>query len=230
MSEFEVGGKSIILMGASGGMGRHLAAELAARGAKLTLAARHREKLDELDVEGVRVAADITSVEDCERVVSAALEAYGALDGVINAAGVVAFGRLADTPPEIVRTLFEVDALGPLYLIQAAVPHMEQGFICNVTAVVAERPMAGLVPYCAAKAALSAATRALGRELRRKGGKIRVIDVRPPHTETGLAGRPIAGAAPRLPTGLPPEQTAHRIVKAIEEGEEEVPSQAFNDA
>jgi cyclic-di-GMP-binding biofilm dispersal mediator protein len=54
-----------------------------------------------------------------------------------------------------------------------------------------------------------------------------VIDVRPPHTETGLAGRPLHGTAPRLPEGLDPAAVARRIVEAIEAAEREVPSAAF---
>lgn len=54
-----------------------------------------------------------------------------------------------------------------------------------------------------------------------------MIDVRPPHTETGLADRAIAGTAPRLPTGLDPDAVAARIVQAIVDGETDLPSEAF---
>jgi cyclic-di-GMP-binding biofilm dispersal mediator protein len=82
-----------------------------------------------------------------------------------------------------------------------------------------------MTPYAAAKAALSAADAALVRELRRM--KVSVIDVRPPHTETGLATRPIAGEAPRLPQGLEPQTVARRIVQAIEDGQLDVPAEDF---
>ena len=67
---------------------------------------------------------------------------------------------------------------------------------------------------------------ALARELRRMN--VSVIDVRPPHTETGLATRPLAGQAPRLPQGLAPEAVARRIVQAIEDGQSEVPAADFS--
>jgi hypothetical protein len=54
-----------------------------------------------------------------------------------------------------------------------------------------------------------------------------VLDVPPPHTETGLAGRPIAGEAPRLPTGKRPEEVARRIVQAITKDEKDLPASAF---
>ena len=77
-------------------------------------------------------------------------------------------------------------------------------------------------------AGLSAASAALGRELRRRG--IRVLDARPPHTETGLATRPIAGTAPRMPTGLDPRVVAGTIVDAIAAGTRELPAEAFGSA
>ena len=82
-----------------------------------------------------------------------------------------------------------------------------------------------MAAYAASKAALTAADRALTRELRAAG--ITVTDARPPHTETGLADRPIAGTAPRLREGLQPEVVAARIIAAIRAGEREIPAEAF---
>jgi cyclic-di-GMP-binding biofilm dispersal mediator protein len=73
---------------------------------------------------------------------------------------------------------------------------------------------------------LSAFDAAAGRELRR--ARIRLVDARPPHTETGLATRPIAGSAPVLPTGLDPDAVAERIVTAIEADERDLASTAFS--
>jgi cyclic-di-GMP-binding biofilm dispersal mediator protein len=82
-----------------------------------------------------------------------------------------------------------------------------------------------MAAYSAAKAGLSAATRALARELRRE--RIHVLDARPPHTETGLAERPIEGAAPPLPAGLTPDAVARRIVVGLLEGERELSAADF---
>jgi cyclic-di-GMP-binding biofilm dispersal mediator protein len=67
---------------------------------------------------------------------------------------------------------------------------------------------------------------AAGRELRRR--RIDVIDARPPHTETGLATRPVAGTAPKMPQGLGPDVVAARIVAAIAAGERDLPVEAFS--
>ena len=107
------------------------------------------------------------------------------------------------------------------------VPLLEesQGFVLQLSAVVAERPMPRMAAYSASKAALSAAATALRTELRRS--RVDVYDVRPPHTETGLAGRPIAGGAPKLPQGLAPEAVAARITAAITGDERDLPASAF---
>jgi cyclic-di-GMP-binding biofilm dispersal mediator protein len=66
---------------------------------------------------------------------------------------------------------------------------------------------------------------AAARELRRR--RIDVVDARPPHTETGLATRPIAGIAPKMPQGLTPDTVAARIVAAVVAGERDVPAESF---
>jgi short-subunit dehydrogenase len=82
-----------------------------------------------------------------------------------------------------------------------------------------------MAAYSAAKAGLTAFDAALATELRRR--RIRVLDVRPPHTETGLATRPVAGEAPRLPQGLDPDAVAERVVRALADDERDLPSTAF---
>lgn len=218
-----------MVTGASGGIGRHIAKQLAEAGARLTLAARDRDALESLGIDATVVTADLRDAEAGRTIVAAALAANNTLDGLVNAAGVVAFGSLADTSDEVIEDLFLTNVLGPLWLMRAAIPALTEsrGFIANISAVVAEQPLAGMAAYAASKAALTAADRALTRELRAAG--ITVTDARPPHTETGLADRPISGIAPRLREGLRPEDVARRIVTAIIVGEREIPAEAFSD-
>ena len=229
MAERSLEGASVVVTGASGGIGRHIAKQLAEAGARLTLAARDRDALESLGIDATVVSADLRDAEAGRTIVAAALAANNTLDGLVNAAGVVAFGSLADTSDEVIEDLFLTNVLGPLWLMRAAIPALTEsrGFIANISAVVAEQPLAGMAAYAASKAALTAVDRALTRELRTAG--ITVTDARPPHTETGLADRPISGTAPRLREGLRPEDVARRIVTAIIVGEREIPADAFSD-
>ncbi|MDH5314109.1 MAG: SDR family oxidoreductase, partial [Actinomycetota bacterium] len=175
------------------------------------------------------VQADIRDPQCGARIAEAAVESFGRLDGLVNAAGIVAFGSLAEHDDDTIEELFLTNAMGPLWLVRGVLPLLEasKGFVLQLSAVVAERPMPGMAVYAATKAAMTAADEALARELRRAG--VRVIDARPPHTETGLASRPFLGTAPALPEGLAPGVVAARIVRAIEAGETSVASTAFAD-
>jgi NAD(P)-dependent dehydrogenase (short-subunit alcohol dehydrogenase family) len=191
------------------------------------LAGRDRARLGDV-IEGAEVVVgDLGDATLGERVVEAAVRAHGRLDGVVNAAGVVAFGPLAETEDAVVEELFLTNVVGPLFLARRVLPALQEsrGFLVNLSAVVAEQPMAGMAAYSASKAALTAADRALARELRRAG--VDVVDVRPPHTETGLATRPLAGRAPRLPRGLEPSDVADAVLDAVETGRGELASDAF---
>lgn len=228
MTTRNLSGAVVAVVGASGGLGAPISRTLAARGADLLLAGPHSEKLDALGIDGAEVVElDLRDASAGDRIVAAATERHGRLDGVVNAAGIVAFGPLAETDDVIVEELFLTNVLGPLWLLRRLVPLLgaSNGFVVQVSAVVAEAPMPGMAVYSATKAAITAADRALARELRRTG--IHVCDARPPHTETGLATRPIAGTAPRLPTGLDPQAVAERIVRAIEADETEIDAASF---
>ena len=226
----DLNGKVVIVAGASGELGSRLAAGLHRRGAQLVLAGRDEQRLAAV---AQRLPGAITSrfeftAAGVKAPIDTALERFGRIDGVVNAAGVVAFGSIEKADDAVVDQLVEVNLVGPLRLMRAAVPHLDGGFIVNLTGVVAEQPMAGISIYSAVKAGLSAATRALGRELRRR--RILVVDARPGHTETGLAERPVAGSAPAMPAGLDPDWVAERIIQAIESGAREIPSAAFDPA
>lgn len=224
-------GSVIAVVGASGGLGSPVAHRLHQAGATLILAGRRQERLDALGIPGATtVVLDVRDPTAGDRLAEAARTGHGRLDGLVNAAGVVAFGSLVDTDDLVIEELFLTNVLGPLWLTRRMVPLLAEskGFVANLSAVVAESPLPDMAAYAASKAALTAADRALARELRRVG--VQVCDLRPPHTETGLAERPLAGTAPRLPTGLDPDQVAARIVAAIEGGETDVPSTAFGPA
>ena len=99
------------------------------------------------------------------------------------------------------------------------------GSIVSVTSINGIVPGPNAGAYGASKAALRSFDEALAREARRK--KVRVIDARPPHTETGLADRPIAGTAPKMPTGLAATDVAQTICDAIDGDVTDLPATAF---
>ncbi|NPC41512.1 SDR family NAD(P)-dependent oxidoreductase [Nocardioides sp. zg-1230] len=222
----ELAGARIAVVGATGALGTLLAAELAVRGARLLVTGRDPDRVDALETE-VRVVADLGDATAGDAVAAAAREHLGGLDGLVNAAGVVAFGSLVDTPDEVVEELFLTNVVGPLFLLRRVMPLLaeSQGFVVQLSAVVAEQPLPRMAAYSASKAALSAAATALRTELRRS--RVEVYDVRPPHTETGLASRPLAGEAPRLPAGKDPTAIARRVVEAIVAGEHDLGPEAF---
>lgn len=226
-------GRSVIVVGATGGLGRPIAVALSDAGARLTLVGRHDARIAACGVPGERVAVDIRLATSPSRAVSAAVAAYGGVDGIVYAAGAVAFGAVEELPDEVMIDLFTLNTLAPIRLLRAALPELRRSaaekrepFVAHISAVVAEQPQAGMAAYSASKGALAAFDAAAARELRREG--IRLVDMRPPHTETGLADRPLSGTAPRLPQGLDPQAVAQRIVDAIAQDEKDVPSTAFS--
>ncbi len=225
--------RSVIVVGATGGLGAPIARRLAQAGARLTLVGRDEQRLRDLGLPGAVVALDVRKAASAPAIVDAAMAAYGGIDGIVHAAGAVAFGSIEDTPDDVLIDLFTLDTLAPIRLLRAALPALRASaadkrdpFVVQVSAVVAEQPMPGMAAYSAAKAALMAYDAAASRELRREG--IRLIDARPPHTETGLATRPLFGSAPTLPEGLSPDAVAQRIVDAIITGEKDLPSTSFS--
>lgn len=224
--------RSVIVVGATGGLGHPIARALAAAGCRLTLVGRDADRVRAAGIAGLAVGADVRKPASAPLIVEAAQAEYGGIDGIVYAAGAVAFGAVDETPDEVMIDLFTLNALAPIRLLRAALPALRasaeagrEPFVAHISAVVAEQPQAGMAAYSASKAALMGYDAAAARELRREG--IRLVDVRPPHTETGLAQRPLAGTAPRLPQGLEPQQVADRIVAALRDGEKDVPSSTF---
>ena len=135
--------------------------------------------------------------------------------------------EIISTSVDTVEELFLTNTFSHIFLTQAALPHMTKGsVIVGISGIIAEQNLPGMATYGASKAAVRSFNEALSREARRLG--IRVIDARPPHTETGLATRAIAGIAPKFPHGLTPVSVAQRIVLAIASGEDDLPSTAFS--
>ncbi len=228
----DLAGSHVVVVGATGVLGSAICRHLAGAGAVLTVVGRQQDKLDALAADlgaavVATVSADLTDPGCAGRVVEGATSGGREVKGLVIASGVVAFGPLTDLDDDDVDQLFLVNFLGPLRVVRAMLEVLgRDSVVALLSAVVAERPTAGMAAYSASKAALTALDRALALELRRQG--IRVLDARPPHTETGLATRPLSGNAPALGQGKDPDEVAERIVRAMVDDERDLPASAFD--
>lgn len=211
-------GKTVLVIGASGGLGSEIADQLQAEGGT---AVRHS-----------RAQGDLRDTPSVARLVADAVAVTGHLDGLVIAAGVVAFGPADALEDSTLDELFAVNTIAPIRLIRDARPHLaasaaagSEPFVITISGIVADAPTAGLAAYSASKAGLAGFVKAISREFRRDG--IRVMDARPGHTETQLSQHPIAGTAPAFPAGHDPRAVAARIVRAILDDEKDLPSTAF---
>jgi cyclic-di-GMP-binding biofilm dispersal mediator protein len=172
------------------------------------------------------VVVDLRLPDNAQDLVHRVMNEHGRLDVLVNAIGVVAFGDATSTSTDTVEELFLTNTFAHIFLCTAALPNMTKGgVIVGISGVIAEQNLPGMAAYGSSKAAVRSFNEAFGREARRQG--VRVIDARPPHTETGLATRAVAGSPPRFPQGLEPARVAERIIDAIVNGETDLSSDSF---
>lgn len=213
-------GTVALVIGGTGGLGQPITELLRSNGATVITVSRNETS------DPNHIAADMRSPDEASRIVNEVLSRHQRLDVVVNAVGVVAFGDAVSTSPDTVEELFLTNTFAHIFLCTAALPRMTKGgVIIGISGVIAEQNLPGMSIYGASKVAVRSFNEAFAREARRLG--VRIIDARPPHTETGLASRAIAGTAPRFPQGLEPDFVARRIVDAIANGETDLPSSVF---
>jgi len=212
----------ILVCGASGALGGGIARALVVAGARVVAAGRDEQRLQEIaGVCGTKpLILDVVDVDSCREVVEEAATALGGLDGLVVTVGAPAFGNALDLDAAVTEELFAVNTLGPMALVRAVAERLDDGgFVAVFSAILADQPAAGMADYSAAKSALSAWLRVLHREERRR---FTVIDVRPPHLDTGLETRALAGEAPRLPDPVPAGDVVQAVMRAIREDRHEV--------
>ncbi len=212
------------VVGATGVLGGALARGLAGAGARLALSGRDVDRLAAVAEElgGVATSTvDAVDVESARAAAAAAVEALGGLDAVVVATGVVAFGPAAEADDAVVEELFAVNTLAPMSLVRAVLPQLtDGGAVVLLSAIVADAPTLQMAEYSASKAALSAWASVLRRELRSR--QLTVLDVKPPHVETGLVGRALAGSPPRLPAGFDQQAVVDAVLAGMRQGSREV--------
>lgn len=217
-------GSGVLIVGATGVLGGRIADALSGEGARLALTGRDADRLAELAKATDAIATyelDVVDAGACGRVVDEAAKMLDGLDAVVVAAGIAAFGPAVETADAVAEELLTVNALGPMVLTRAALGHLgEGGVLAVVSAVLADTPTAGMAAYSASKAAVSAYLAAVRREVRRQG--VSVLDIRPPHMDTGLANRAVAGQPPTLPEGHDVDEVVRLVVEGIRDGRREL--------
>lgn len=219
-------GSRVLITGASSGIGRALAARCVQGGARVAVAARSADKLDDLarqlgpDV--LPVTADVTSDDDRRRLLDTVTNAFDGLDVLINNAGVGSFGHFTGSSEEILRHVMEVNFFAPAELMRLAVPILTRGrepAIVNVASMCGRRAIPAWAEYSASKFALCGLTEALRGEFARFD--IDVLLIVPGLTQTDLR-RNLLQDTGRMKIdfdrGMTPEQVADGILKSLRRG------------
>jgi short-subunit dehydrogenase len=218
-------GRTVVITGASSGIGKATAIELANRGANVVLAARRTELLEQAAREAggrtLVVTTDVSRPEDMERLASEAVAAFGRIDVWINNAAVGALGRFEDVPLEDHLRIIEVNVQGVIIGSRIALRHFREhgsGVLLNVGSVVGRVPFPYYSSYAASKSAVVGLGASLHQELRRSGVRdVHVVTVNPFATETPFFEQ-MANYSGRVPDMLwpdPPERVVAAIVRGI---------------
>lgn len=220
----KLAGARILLTGASGGIGRCLALELARRGARLALLARDPSRLEPVAqaVHAVGGSAlcvpfDLVRRDGHTSVVARVNSELGGLDALVNNAGVSRFAGYADDAPEAICNLIDTNLTGALLLTRAVLPHFVRrraGHIVNVGSIFGSIAFPYFAAYSASKFALRGFSEALRRELAATG--VRVTYVAPRTTATSMNSDAVLELFSASKTAMDrPEQVAAHIVAAV---------------
>lgn len=222
-------GKVVLITGASTGIGAEVARLLAARGAKVAVAARRADKLDAV-VAGITAQAgaaraytlDVTDKHQVEAVVAAVVADFGKLDVLINNAGLMPIRPMAEANTDEWDAMIDVNLKGTLYGIAAALPRFlaqSSGHIINLSSVAGVKVFApGGTVYSGTKFAVSAISEGLRQEV---GDKVRVTSIAPGAVDSDLKHSTSGTAAETVldfyKQAIPAASVARAIAFAIEQ-------------
>ncbi len=227
----KLSGKTLLLTGATGGIGRCLARELARSGARLALVGRNEAGLAALakslrveDGAARALPCDLSELAGHAALLARAEAALGAIDILINNAGVSCFGPFAEEDEAAIRRLIDVNLTAPMLLARAALPGMLQrrrGHIVNIGSAFGSIAFPNFSVYSTTKFALRGFSEALRREL--AGSGVNVTYVAPRTTDTPLNNQAMRDFVEHTGAAMDtPESVAQAIVRAIESDRPEV--------
>jgi uncharacterized protein len=218
-------GKTVVITGASSGIGRAAAVEFARRGANLVVSARRGELLEEvarqcheLGVQCTTIVADVTKPDDCKRLVDSA----GHVDVLVNNAGFAIFDAWESAKPNDLEEMMRTNYFGAVWCTQAVLPGMlarRDGTIVNVASIVGLMGYSRMGGYCATKFAMIGFSESLRDEVIGRG--VRVAMVCPGTVDTNFFTKAERGKMPgasRLILAIKPESVAKAICNAAEDG------------
>jgi NAD(P)-dependent dehydrogenase (short-subunit alcohol dehydrogenase family) len=211
---------TIIITGASHGIGAAAAIIAAEKGAQVVLTARNREELERVahkitlrDGATRVVDGDISRYDVCQEIVIQTVQAFGRIDAVINNAAMIGpLDLVADIPPEEWKRTLEVNLFGPVQLCMEAIPHLRQanGRVINMSSTAAVMAIPGGSAYCTAKAALNHFSKVISIE----EPAITTVIYNPGDVNTPMQ------AEIRAKGGIKPfEEVYHYLVDAYEQGQ-----------
>ena len=219
----KIAGKVVLITGASAGIGAACAAEFARAGAHLSLTARSAEGLARAGGASALVTAgDLTDEATRRLVMARTIERYGAVDILINNAGVGLYGPSWGVPMDQTRRMVELNYFALLGMLQLAVPHMRErrrGTIVNVGSIGGKVTLPWMTLYSSTKFAVGSLTEGLRMELRRDG--VHAMLVCPGYVTTGFQKNVLAGSAPPLVVrarrfAITAEECARAIRRGVE--------------
>jgi short-subunit dehydrogenase len=222
MAEVHLGGQIALVTGASRGLGRHIAIQLARRGVRVAVSARTEGELERVAAEirdaggdAIAVPIDVARWDSVERAVASVSERLGKIDILVNNAGVGWYKPLADQSIAEIDLTIDVNLKGTVYLTKAVLPAMQQsgyGQIVNVASDLGRRVIPNMAPYVASKFGVVGFSGSMLREV--KGQGVKVMTVTPGIIDTFFNGG--AEGTKDESWSLSPEFVANAIVDMLE--------------